>query len=532
MGRSITTVTPEFVKTLPTSPPIHFQKFDRYLESISKDGKLYQSEYQLDAAGKEVFRDTREIQWIIGTNVNGLGGLTTHDGYLFQSPLSYYPRTGQWNLSPGYQFSDIGFNRLIAPGCIFCHSGRPQPIPGALGKYENPPFAQTAIGCENCHGPGEAHVEEMGDGQSYDKGKDPTIVNPANLAPALADDICMSCHQTGDARVFQPGKSYQDFRPGTPLNRVLAILMIPPTRQNPPEPDHAQHYYSMIMNKCYQASANRPDGKQMRCISCHDPHVEPTADEAPAFFNGKCMSCHTAASCKAPQQARSQTQPADNCIGCHMPKHENLTLAHSSITNHRIVTAPDEPYPDAVFQQTTAQLPDVIYLNGRLDQSLNHIANYAPQLSGVALLEAYNQLRDRWPEYNSAWLRTLNTLEKSDPNQSLVQASLGHRDLEAGNLDQAAAHLRRALELDPAQPRVCMDLSEVADRKAQHSEALAYARKAVSLDPFNPDPRRMLVERLISAEQYEEALPAMEKYIEDFPEDDLMRKMLAIAKSN
>jgi hypothetical protein len=42
----------------------------------------------------------------------------------------------------------------------------------------------------------------------------------------------------------------------------------------------------------------------------------------------------------------------------------------------------------------------------------------------------------------------------------------------------------------------------------------------------------MLVERLISAEHYEEALPAMEKYIEDFPEDDLMRKMLAIAKSN
>ncbi len=535
MGRSMTAVTPELLKTLPASKPIYIQKFDRYYEAVSKDGKFYQSEYQLDVAGKDVFRDTHEIKWIIGTSTTGLGGLVTHDGYLFQAPLSYYPRTGLWNLSPGYQWGDYGFSRLIAPGCIFCHSGRPQPVAGALGKYKSAPFAQTAVGCENCHGPGSAHVQAMGDGESYDKGKDPTIVNPANLTPALADDICMSCHQTGDARVFQPGRNYQDFRPGTPLSRVMAILMIPPTRENPPAPDHAQHYYSMIMSKCYQASAHQPGAKQMRCISCHDPHVEPASAEAPAFFNGKCMSCHTVASCTAAKQSREQTRPADNCIACHMPRHENPALAHSSITNHRIVTSSDEPYPDAVFAQTSADLPDLIYLNGRLQGALNQASKQASDdgsaLSGVALLEAYGQLREQWPEYSAAWSRTLNALEKTDPEKALVQASLGHRDMDDGKLDEASVHLRHALELDPAQPAVYADLSALAAGKGQVDEAVELARKAVILDPFNAAPRKTFVLRLIDAKRYEEALPAMEKYLQDFPEDDLMRKMLAIAKA-
>ncbi|WP_263355966.1 hypothetical protein [Acidicapsa ligni] len=526
MGRSLTPVTPDFIRTLPTSQPVYNQALDRWYQSFAKDGKLYQSEYQLQTtgpdAGKEVFRNTHSIEWIIGTNTNGLGGLITHDGYLFQAPLSYYPRTRLWNLSPGYQQGDYGFSRLIAPGCIFCHAGRSQPIPQSMGKYQSPPFTQTAIGCENCHGPGAAHVEAMGQGDSYEKGKDPTIVNPAHLATALSDDICMSCHQTGDARVFQSGKTYQDFRPGQPLDRIMAILMIPPTRQDPPSPDHAQHYYSMIMSKCYRASITKPQAQQMRCITCHDPHIEPAKEEAPAFFNGKCLSCHTEQSCKAPKAARQATTAADNCIGCHMPQHENPALSHSSITNHRIVTTIDEPYPDAVFEQTTAALPDVIYLN-------HSPGNTAPP-PAITLLQAYDQLKDQKPEYAASWLRTLRALEKTAPENAIVQASLGHQDLQGGKLDQASEHLQRSLQLDPAQPAVYADLSDISDQKNQPEEAVSLARKAVALDPFNATPRKALVLRLINARQYEEAQAQMEKYLEDFPQDDFMRKMLAIAK--
>ena len=459
-----------------------------------------------------------------------LGALIHHDDYIFEAPLSYYDKTGKWDLSPGYQRGDYGFNRAIAPGCIFCHSGRPQPVAGSDGKYANPAFTQLAIGCENCHGPGSAHVEAMGQGESYAKGQDPTIVNPGNLVPALANDICMSCHQTGDTRIFQPGKTYQDFRPGTPLNRVMAILMVPPTRDNPPREDHVEHYYSMILSKCYRSSADNPAEKQLRCITCHDPHIEPTAAEAPGYFNGKCMSCHTDQSCKAPAAARASTKtatlPADNCIGCHMQQREGVAISHTSVTNHRIVARPDEPFPDAAFTMTTAALPDLIHLDPEQDPGRGK----SEPPPAITLLQAYGQLKDQSPVYAASYLRTLAELEKTTPQNAIVQAALGRQALAAGQLSAATEHLNASLRLDPVQPAVYADLSSVADQSGQPAEAVSMQQKAVALDPFNAPLQKSLVLRLINARQYAEAQTAMEKYLQSFPEDDFMRKMLAIAR--
>jgi hypothetical protein len=77
-----------------------------------------------------------------------------------------------------------------------------------------------AIGCEACHGPGELHVKEMQTPREFSLGQnevDSSIVNPTKLPPQLADDICRYCHQSRDTVVLLPGKGYQDFRPGTPL---------------------------------------------------------------------------------------------------------------------------------------------------------------------------------------------------------------------------------------------------------------------------------------------------------------------------
>ena len=75
------------------------------------------------------------------------------------------------------------------------------------------------------------------------------------------------------------------------------------------------------------------------------------------------MTCHTQPSCTLPTVERQRTAPADNCIGCHMPKRDVRVISHSSITNHRILARPDEPIPESDFHQTTAALPDLIHLN-------------------------------------------------------------------------------------------------------------------------------------------------------------------------
>ncbi len=530
MGHSLTAITPDFLKTLPLPAEFYDRNSGHHFSVHAEDGKLYQTEYQTGTDGKEIFRNTHPMEWIVGTGENGYGALLRRDGYLFQGPLSFYAKAARWELSPGYQNGDLSFNRIIQPGCIYCHSGRPQPVPGSPGKYAATPFTQTSVGCENCHGPGSVHVYSMGQGEEFAKGADPTIVNPAKLSGKLSDEICMSCHQTGDARVLMPGKNYQDYRPGTPLSNTLAIFQIPPTRENPPTDDHVEHYYSMTLSKCYRESA--AGSNPMRCITCHDPHVEPSSAEASTFYNAKCQSCHAPGhesspgraipACSAPQTLRQATTPADNCVGCHMPKRDVRVISHSSITNHRILARPDEPFPDLAFQQTTAGLPDMLFLDP------SPVDHAAPSL--LIRLQAYDILKAKKPEYNAAWLKTLAQLESAVPENAIVEASLGHRDLEARKIAEAVEHLEHSLRLDPAQPAVYTDLSEAADLRGDAEEAIAAAQKAVALDPFVPALQKTLIARLIAGKHYEQAQAAMESYLEKFPEDDFMRKMLAMAK--
>ena len=518
MGRSMSLVTPALLKTLHASS-IESKDLNLHLEVYPQDGKLYQTEYETGQDGKEIFRDTREVEWIVGAGENGFGGLVRRDDHLFQAPLSFYSKPQKWGLSPGYEFGNYGFNRPILPACIFCHSGRPNPVLEGNGRFENPPFAELAIGCENCHGPGLSHVVARQTGFENYPGHDSSIVNPAHLAPALADNICMSCHQTGDVRVLKPGKDYKDFRPGTPLDNTLAILMVPPKRESPPQSDLLEHYYSMTLSKCYRAS-----GKGLSCITCHDPHLQPSREQAPAYFAKKCLACHTVKSCKLSLEARQHKQPPDDCAGCHMPKRDVKEISHSSITNHRILSRPDEPFPEVAFQQTTIALPDLIHLNPVPDEKDS-------PLSGVTLLQAYGELADKHPEYLKRYLAVLDQLERTDPGNPLVQAALGSRDVQAGRYQQAIPHLERALQTGPRKTVFYTDLAEALVKLDRAGEAVAVLRKAVDLDPFNSLLQRTLVVRLIQLKDYKSAQAAMQSYVERFPQDSFMRQMLARAQA-
>lgn len=515
-------VTPQFLDQTLTFASFKDERLNRRFEVYAKQGNLYQSEAGMGTDGKPTFQSARRIEWIIGAGVNGFGAILQQDNHLFQAPLSFYSQPNSWAPSPGYEFTDLGFNRPITPGCIFCHSGRPNPVAGSDGQFDSPAFFELAIGCESCHGPGAAHVKAMQNPRAQQKSNpisNAAIVNPARLTPYLVDNICMACHQTGDARVLKPGKTYQDIRPGRPLDETLSIMMVPPTREAPPTADHVEHYYSMTLSKCYRASQGR-----LSCITCHDPHVEPSREEAPKYFAAKCLTCHTNQSCKLPIEIRMQKQPANDCIGCHMPKRDIQVISHSSATNHRIVATPDEPFPDVTFQQTTASLPDLIHLNPAPGKEA-----VPPPL--LTLLEAYGDLAESKPEYISSYLKVLDQLEKTQPDVPLVQSVLGRKDLKEGNYTSAVRHLRRAIELGPPVATTYADLADALTHLGETEEILPLIEKAIDLDPFSPAARKMQIVRLIQLKQYPKALEALKQYIEIFPQDDFMRRMLALAEA-
>ena len=437
----------------------------RYYQVFRDANGLSQSEYQLGGDGKAIFRVTHPVAYVVGSGNNGHSYIVRHSGGLFQAPLSFYSRSGSWELSPGYERSDPGFGREILPVCIDCHGGR-----------------EKRIGCEDCHGPGQAHVAAAGKGG---------IVNPVKLPSRLAEDICMRCHQDGDARILQPGKSEADFRPGRPLSETVALFRIPETAETS---DLLEHHLAMRASKCYTGS-----GGKLGCLTCHNPHA-PTGEA-----RNHCGQCHAEAACTLPREKRG---PAD-CVSCHMPKREARQVSHSALTQHRIVRRPGQPAPAAA-----ENLPGLLYLNGS-----------PGDLPRVTLLQAYAQLLEKRPDSTSRYLALLEETRRSDPRHPFVLAALGRKALRESD-PRAVEILTDAVRAPAISPVPYQDLAEALTRAGRDADAARVLREGTGRFPFSGVLQKLLAARYIALHEYPAARQTITGYLDLFPEDSFMREML------
>ena len=142
----------------------------------------------------------RDLKWFIGSGNVGRSFAFAVDGFLFQAPVSYYSSAARWDLSPGYAGKhNIELAKPIEEPCLYCHASRAQPVAKTQNRYLDPPFLESGVGCERCHGPGQKHLKTHRD-----------IVNPAKLDAARRDSICQQCHLTGAARVPSAGPRRRD----------------------------------------------------------------------------------------------------------------------------------------------------------------------------------------------------------------------------------------------------------------------------------------------------------------------------------
>ncbi|MGO9270553.1 MAG: hypothetical protein ACLQOO_09925 [Terriglobia bacterium] len=517
MGRSMS-VPAESVDTFGVFGPVVIRNdvLDRYF-SISKEGRdLYQEEYQLDSEGKDVFRERHRMEYVLGAGENGFSYVVRRGGYLVEAPITYYSRTKSWGLSPGYDAGDYGFSRTLDSSCIICHSGLAQPASAGSGGYQNPPFLQLAVGCENCHGPGQLHVRQRLAAAPLSGNFDPAIVNPAQLPGWLSDNICMRCHDGGSVRVLQPGKTYFDYRPGAPLDNTLAIFSLPLERERSGQSPLLQHYSLMVLSKCYAGS-----GGKLHCITCHDPHQQPSGATAAAHYREKCLGCHEEADCTVKQSSRQSTSPADNCIECHMPKQSLASISHSALTNHRIVTRPGEAYPDVAFHQTTPELPDLVHVDA--------IPGPRAQVDPATLLQAYGQLMEAHPRFRARYDEMLDRLIHTEPTNPVVLGGLARRLAQkpsAQATNEAIRDLSQAIERRPGTSQDYELLATLLAQAGRVPEALAAVQRALGFDPYDRRLYDLEVEFYTATHRYSDAKKAMRAKLDLFPQDSSTRQLL------
>jgi Tfp pilus assembly protein PilF len=508
MGRSAAAVGPGD----PVAKPFDAAGFR--FAAQRRAGALIHQAQKLDSSGRVVAGADRLVRYTIGSGTRGRSYLFEVDGCLFQSPISWFEQTQTWDLSPGFH-AFYPPEAPIEPACLFCHVNHAEPMPHTRHRYRPPIFTGLAIGCQRCHGPGQLHVNARRRGEALAGAFDPTIVNPRHLPPLLRDNVCQQCHLQGEKRILRRGREPFDYRPGLPLHLFWAIFVRTPDGTDPFKA--VGHVEQMHASRCFTASAGK-----MGCTSCHDPHRQPAAGARPREYRHSCLACHDTRPCTLPL-AQRRRENEDNCVQCHMPRFKTSNIAHTAITDHRILRrpaaerrarAPSPPRPGAA--------PLINFFADHLDPAdggaerdlglaLLSLARQPPLRSDLLplarpLLEKAVQahpddvealeghglalaMSGKEAEGLKAWQRVLKRVPEREASLGLAAQVLGRQ----GKRPEAIASLQRLVAVNPANDRTRVNLAGLLGEQGDWQSARQQCEAALQINPFSSEARQQLI---------------------------------------
>ena len=379
----------------------------------SEGGKEWLS---FERPGDPSVHGKRELLYYIGQGRRGRTYLFSVDGFLFESPVNWYTDKHMWDMAPAYgNVREAPMNLPALTSCLDCHvSGIQPPISGTENRYKMPVFAYSGVTCERCHGPGATHVNGG------------AIVNPAKLSADRRDAVCMQCHLEGNAAIERPGKHLYQFRPGDDLSEYIRYYVR--VDEGKSGLRAASQFEALAQSECKKKS-----GAAMSCMSCHDPHRPPSAEQRVSFYRAKCLACHAGLSAK-----HHASQP--DCTSCHMPANLSTDVAHTEVTDHRIPRRPiTGPVLENSFSPASSALP-----------------RFAP-----------------FPDSPEA--------ERDNRDMALAWASMAENG-DAAVLQQAGQLLRKAVQESPKDPALLSSLAYVEQRRGAINDARELYQRALAQD--------------------------------------------------
>lgn len=481
MGQSFDQASPEKSKAqfpimhLPSKEqrgkPIYDPKTGYYFQAFWRNDSLFIRQYEADDKQRSLVTFMREeyIPYIIGSGQHTNSHFWTDGSYVYQAPLTFYTQKGLWDLPPGYEHQNIGFNRKIDMECMSCHNAMPQVAKSAKNFFENVPLG---IDCERCHGPGELHVNLKKQGILVDTSKyaDRSIVNPKRLPYRLQVDICQRCHLQGN-NVLKEGKHFDDFRPGMALKDVFEIYM--PKYENEDYFVMAGHADRFQKSACFIGSnKGNPDAYNpalnFTCINCHNPHVSVKATNNERF-NTTCVGCHQEESkrsalqdCKLPKA--KQLHKA-GCVGCHMPGSSAEDIPHVMVHDHKI-------------QRPKAQKNDLESNKGKL-LGLYAVNNPKPEPKDE--IRAYLSYFEKF-DPNPLYLQKAEALLKQHPDALSSQIHKAYLDANFKEVIRLSASIK-----EPSDAWTYYRIAKSYDQSQQLSAALKWYEKAQKMQHLDPD---------------------------------------------
>lgn len=428
-------------------------------------GALYQIEFIQDRDGKRLHELSRRIDYVIGSGRVARSYFTQDNGRLYQLPLTWYRTTG-WGMSPGYDFDNARFDRLLPDRCVACHSSYPKPYPHLEGKYET---LNSGIGCERCHGPGALHVQERTTKVAVDSGFDKSIVNPRRVSLERRLDVCEQCHVHTNVSVPREGRSQFDYVPSRPLREQWAFFKAKGSI------DLVSHADRLRQAKCFVAT--RESARPLECATCHDPHRTPVAGDSTSR-NASCAQCHTSSALAqklSASPARAEHAGNSDCVRCHMPNVRDRDV-HGTFTDHWIRVVRDTVRrATANDARANALMVDAYYPRdaageeGRIYSAMGAVVQATLAKRGRAMGDAADSLR--------AALGS-NTTRRD------ALFLLGVTYLQVGRAADAAKALEGCVRVDSLYPEANRALAQAylfTDRPAKDIEHLY--RRALDAQP-------------------------------------------------
>jgi predicted CXXCH cytochrome family protein len=208
-------------------------------------------------------------------------------------------------IPPGDVLHWLGQAQNWNSSCADCHTtGFQKGYDRELKQFDST-YAEMAVGCEACHGPGSTHAAN------------PTVSLPAALTlqnPKTQPDVCAPCHARRQqiAEGYTAGSSLLD-------HYVPQLLNEPIYHADGQINDEVYVYGSFVSSKMFQ--------RGVTCNDCHAPH----SGELKIAGDGLCLQCHspsgnprfptlTTKTYASPgHHQHPQQSVGARCVSCHMP---------------------------------------------------------------------------------------------------------------------------------------------------------------------------------------------------------------------